>query len=384
MHSALIAVALLCALLALAGAAYFAMCIVAAARFVREGRLRIKTASFPPVSILKSLKGLDPHMYDAFRSHCLLDYPEYEVLFGVSDRGDPALALVERLREEFPQAKLRVVHCANVLGLNGKVSNLVQMLPQARYEHIIINDSDILVPRDYLQRVVGPLAQPGVGMVTTLYRGLAGRTLGSKLEALGLSTDFSGGVLVARLIEGGVGFALGATIATTKAVLREIGGLEPLVDYLGDDYELGARVAARRHQVRLADIVVESALPDYTFRDFWAHQLRWARNVKDRRKAQYFGLVVTFGLVWAVLAVVDAPGAWWTWLVLVLTAALRVTSAVMVGRGVVADPQVLHDLWLVPLRDAVALAIWFVSYLGDEVEWRGMRFRLHKGKLQRI
>ena len=129
-----------------------------------------------------------------------------------------------QLREEFPQAKLRVVHCPQALGLNGKVSNLAQMLPQAQYEYIIINDSDILVPRDYLQRVLAPLAEPKVGMVTALYRGLAGRTLGSKLEALGLSTDFAGGVLVARALEGGIRFALGATIATTKTVLREIGG----------------------------------------------------------------------------------------------------------------------------------------------------------------
>ncbi|HZL68567.1 MAG TPA: bacteriohopanetetrol glucosamine biosynthesis glycosyltransferase HpnI [Candidatus Limnocylindrales bacterium] len=384
MHSALTSVAVLCALLALAGAAYFAMCIVAAMRFRRECSHPSETLFTPPVSILRSLKGLDPHMYSAFRSHCLLDYPEYEVLFGVSEADDPALALVEKLGEEFPQAKLRVVHCPQVLGLNGKVSNLAQMLPQASYEYIIINDSDILVPRNYLLRVLAPLAQPGVGMVTALYRGLAGKTLGSKLEALGLSTDFSGGVLVARAMEGGIRFALGATIATTKTVLREIGGLEPLADYLGDDYELGARAAAAGYQVRLADIVVETALPDYSFRDFWAHQLRWARNVKDRRGAQYFGLIVTFGLVWAVLAVVAAPRAWWTWLVFVVTAALRVMSAVVVGRGVLDDPQVLRDLWLLPLRDVVALAIWLVSYFGDEVEWRGLRFRLRDGKLERI
>ncbi|MGB7554040.1 MAG: glycosyltransferase, partial [Candidatus Korobacteraceae bacterium] len=188
MHPVLTAVAVLCDLLAVAGAAYFAMCILAAKSFRREISRPRKTHFTPPVSILRSLKGLDPHMYAAFRSHCLLDYPEYEVLFGVSDPTEPALALVEKLREEFPQANLRVVHCSQNLGLNGKVSNLVQMLPQARFEYIIINDSDILAPRDYLLRVLAPLAQPKVGMVTTLYRGLAGTTLGSKLEALGLST----------------------------------------------------------------------------------------------------------------------------------------------------------------------------------------------------
>ena len=384
MHSVLTVVAVFCALLALAGAAYFMMCVVAASRFQRECSHPSETRFTPPVSILRSLKGLDPHMYAAFRSHCLLDYPEYEVLFGAGDLNDPALALVEKLREEFPQVKLRIVHCPNVLGLNGKVSNLAQMLPQARYEYIVINDSDILVPRNYLSRVMAPLAQPGVGMVTALYRGLAGKTLGSKLEALGLSTDFSGGVLVARAMEGGIRFGLGATIATTKTVLHEIGGLEPLADYLGDDYELGARAAAAGYQVRLADIVVETALPDYSFRDFWAHQVRWARNVKDRRGAQYFGLIVSFGLVWSALAVLAAPREWWTWLVLVVTTSLRLASAIVIGRGVLADPQVLGDLWLLPLRDLVALAIWLVSYFGDEVEWRGLRFKLHDGKLERI
>src|SRR5208283_3227105 len=366
MPSVLTVVAALCALLALSGTAYFAMCIWAAKRWQREReRSRPTWTQFsPPVSILRSLKGLDPQMYLAFRSHCVLDYDEYEVLFGVSDLNDPALALVEKLREEFPLRQLRVVHCPEALGLNGKVSNLAQMLARARYEHIVINDSDIVVPRDYLQRVLAPLAKPGVGMVTTLYRGLAGKTLGSKLEALGLSTDFTGGVLVARAMEGGIRFALGATIATTKTMLREIGGLEPLVDSLGDDYELGARTSAAGYQVQLADIAVETALPDYSLHDFWAHQLRWARNVKDRRGGQYFGLIVSFGQVWAVLGVVLAAHAWWVWIVLAVTATLRVISAIVVGRRVLDDPQILRDLWLLPLRDVVALAVWMVSYFG--------------------
>ena len=376
-------VAGVCALLALAGTVYFAMCIWAAKRFQRERSMETRAQLAPPVSILRSLKGVDPQMYLAFRSHCLLDYDEYEVLFGVNDANDPALALVERLQEEFPLRPLRVVHCPEVLGLNGKVSNLAQMLPQAKYEHIIINDSDILVPRDYLRRVLAPFAKPGVGMVTTLYRGLAGRTLGSKLEALGLSTDFAGGVLVAQALEG-IRFGLGATIATTKTVLREIGGLEPLVDYLGDDYELGARTAEAGFKVELANIVVETALPDYTFRDFWAHQIRWARNVKDRRAARYFGLIVTFALPWAGFAVMAAPSSWWSWLVLGLTVGVRFAAAVIVGRGVLRDTRVLRDLWLLPLRDFVALAVWLVSYAGNTVEWRGLHFKLRDGKLQKM
>lgn len=369
-------------LLGVAGAAYFALSTWAGLRFRREIRSSANSGHAPAVSIMKSLKGIDPHMYAAFASHCALDYPEYEVLFGVHDPAEPALALVQRLQQEFPRQALRVIHCPESLGLNGKVSNLAQMLPQARYEHVIINDSDIVVPRDYLRRVMSPFADPAVGMVTTLYRGIAGRTLGSKLEALGLSTDFAGGVLLARAMEGGIRFGLGATIATTKNVLEEIGGLAALADHLGDDYEVGARTSAIGRKIVLADTVPETALPDYSFRDFWLHQMRWARNVKDRRAGQYVGLIATFGLAWAMIAVLARPSSWWTWAILAITAAARFTSAIVVGRGVLNDLQVLPNLWLVPLRDFVALAVWIVSYCGDTVVWRGVRFRLNKGKLE--
>ena len=384
MHLALILIAALCALLALAGAAYFALCVWAAGRFRREPRHASRIDFEPPVSIMKSLKGLDPHMYAAFRSHCLLDYAEYELLFGVSDPNEPALELVARLQREFPQQEIHVIQCSKGLGLNGKVSTLAQMLPQARYEHILINDSDIVAPPDYLRHVMRCFAHERVGMVTSLYRGLAGKTLPSKLEALGLSTDFMGGVLVAREIEGGVRFALGATMATTRHVLREIGGLEPLVDYLGDDYELGARIAAKGFKVELSGVVVETALPDYTFPEFWTHQLRWARNVRDRRHTQYFGLIVTFGLAWGILAVLAEPRTWWTWAALAIVALLRITAALAVGRGVLSDPGVVRDLWLMPLRDFMALAVWFASFAGNQIEWRGLKFRVRDGKLEKV
>ncbi len=384
MHSALTVIVAFCSLLALAGSAYFGLCIWAARRFRDKCRTTVRADFAPPVSLLKSLKGLDPHMYAAFRSHCLQEYGEYELLFGVSNPNDPALKLVERLQQEFPQRAVHVVPCPMTLGLNGKVSTLAQLLPEARYEYILINDSDIVAGPDYLRRVMSAFAGEQVGMVTTLYRGLAGRTLPSKLEALGLSSDFMGGVLVAREMEGGVRFALGATIATTKSVLREIGGLEALVDHLGDDYELGARTAAAGYKVELADAVVETALPDYSWREFWAHQVRWAHNVKDRRRAQYFGLIVTFGLAWGILAVLAAPWAWWTWAALGVIAVARVAAAIAIGRGVLADPNVLRDLWLLPLRDFLALAVWLASFAGNEIEWRGLKFRVRDGKLEKV
>jgi ceramide glucosyltransferase len=368
-------------LLALAGAGYFAMCIWAGSRFVAEQREG--PAFTPPVSILKSLKGVDPHMRAAFRSHCLLDYPEYEVLFGVNDLSDPAAALVKEVKREFPDARLRVIHCPKTLGANGKISTLTQLLPCAKYEHVLINDSDILVEPDFLRRVMRYFANAKVGVVTTLYRALTGRSLWSKLEALGVNTDFMGGVMVAREIEGGVRFALGATMATTKSVLAKIGGLESLVDVLGDDYELGARAAAAGYQVELADPVVETAIADYRWIDFWHHQLRWARTNKGLRPGGYFGLVVTFALPWAMLAVLAAPGAWWTWAVLTLVILVRAAAASLIGLKILRDSEVGRDFWLIPVRDCTALAVWIASYLGDTVVWRGQRFRLRNGHLIR-
>lgn len=333
---------------------------------------------------MKSLKGLDPRMYAAFRSHCVLDYPEYEVLFAANDLRDPALALVARLQQEYPQAKLRVVHCPQVLGRNGKISNLAQALPQANYDHVLINDSDILVEPDFLRCLVPCFEDERVGVVTTLYRGVAGRSLWSKLEALGIDTDFMGGVLVARELEGGLRFALGATMATTKSVLAKIGGLESLVDVLGDDYELGARAAAAGYRVALADAVVETAIGDYSWRDFWQHQMRWARNIKDRRMSQYFGLMVTFALPWAAFAVLAAPHLWWIWTALGVAAVARFVAAFVIGSRVLRSRLQLTDLLLIPLRDFAALLVWFASFFGSTVVWRGERFRLRRGKLQPV
>ena len=372
-----------CALLALAGAAYFGLCAWAGLRFIAQ-RGRDNASFAPPVSIMKSLKGVDPHMRAAFRSHCVLDYPEHEVLFGVNDLNDPAVALVNDVQKEFPGVRLRVIHCPELLGANGKVSTLAQMLPRAQYEHVLINDSDILVDPDFLRRVMGRFADSEVGVVTTLYRAVAGGGLWSKLEALGISTDFMGGVLVAREMEGGLNFALGATMATTKRALAKIGGLESLVDVLGDDYELGARVAAAGYRVELADAVVETALPDYSWEEFWSHQLRWARNIKDRRFEQYFGLIVTFGVAWGVLAAVAAPRVWWTWAVLGVVLIARVVAAAVIGGKVVRDSQVGRDWWLIPFRDFIALAVWVASFFGNTVVWRGEKFRVRDGKLEQM
>ncbi len=367
---------------------YYALCLWSAARFLRErkaaGGGARPTQSLLPVSVLKPLKGTDPEMYESLRSHCLQDYPEYEIIFGVSDPADSAIELIERLKLEFPRCAIRLVVCLKNLGPNTKVSNLTQMLLEAKHENILVNDSDIRVPSDYLRRVMPPLADPQVGLVTCLYRGIAAPTMGSRLEAIGISTDFGAGVLAARSLEGGIRFGLGSTLAFRRRDLEAIGGFEAFVDYLADDYEIGRRIAERGLEVRLSDVVVETFLPAYTLRQFVDHQLRWGRTVRDSRRLGYLGLGLTFGLPWAVLAMVLSHGALWAWGLLAAAIGLRAAVALVMGWSVLRDRQVLPLLGLLPLRDFLALLVWAGSLTGHTVVWRGDSFRLKNGRLVRI
>ncbi len=342
------------------------------------------TDALPPVSILKPLKGTDPDIYESFRSHCLQDYPECEIIFGVSDPEDPAVASVKQLQREFPERTIRLVVSPNKLGPNVKVSNLEQMLPAARYQHLLVNDSDIRVEPDYLRRIMSPLADEGVGMVTCLYRGVAAPTLGSRLEALGISSDFCAGVLVAGQLEGGIRFGLGSTLAFRRADLERIGGFKSIADFLADDYELGRRISGLGLQVVLSGVVVETHLPAYDLAGFLSHQLRWARGVRDARVGGYIGLVSTYGLMWALLALVAAHAAPWAWAFVGVTVLLRLAVALSVGSAVLEDRHLPGNLWLLPIRDLVAVAVWVASFAGHTVTWRGERFELKKGKLIRL
>ncbi len=372
--------AIIAAVLALCGMGFYLLCLWSVRSFRRHSR--IPQAQFtPPVSILKPLRGVDPQMYESFRSHCVQDYPEYEIIFGVNDADDPAAEAVHQLMREFPNCRIRLVICPEVLGTNRKTSNVVQMLRYAQHDHILINDSDIYVTPDYLRRVMAPFGKAGVGMVTCPYRGIAANTLGSKLESLGISTDFFAGVFSAWHIEKGLHFGLGSTLAMSRAALEAIGGLEPLVDHLADDFELGSRIAKKGFEVVLVDLVVETHLPAYTFKGFFEHQMRWARSTRDSRRRGYVGLLLTFGLPWAMIAVLLSHGAWWAWMVLAGAALLRGAVAMQVG-SVVHDASVLGHLWLLPVRDLIAFWVWFASFAGHQVHWRGDVFILEDGKIR--
>jgi ceramide glucosyltransferase len=381
-------VAAVTALLTLAGLGYSMVAIWSARVFLR--RRSAPRGFAPDVTILKPLCGVDPGMYEAFVSQCRQQYDgDFEILFGVCTLDDPAVPLVHRLQAEYPAVPIRLIVCPENLGPNGKISVVAQLLPCARYDYLLINDSDIRVGPNYLAHVLAPFApadgERPVGMVTALYRGLAHGTLGSRLEALGISTDFIPSVLTARFLEGGLHFGMGSTLGVSRAALRAAfpGGLAPLAKYVADDYQLGAHIDRAGFRIELCDEVVETCVPAYRFGDFVDHQLRWLRTVRDSRPAGYAGLVCTNVLAWAALNLV-ASGASLSSIALFSMALLfRVSIALGVGVGALNDRQVLRDLWLLLPRDLLGLALWAWSYSSDTITWRGETLLLKNGKLVR-
>jgi ceramide glucosyltransferase len=376
----------LTALLTLAGLCYSMVAIWSARAFLR--RRRAPRGFAPDVTILKPLCGVDPGMYEALVSNCNQHYDgHFEILFGVCTLDDPAVPFVLRLQAEYPQVAIRLIHCPENLGPNGKISVVAQLLPHARYDYLLINDSDIRVGPNYVAHVLAPFA-PGagtrpVGMVTALYRGLAHGTLGSRLEALGISTDFIPSVLTARFLERGLHFGMGSTLGVSRAALYAAfpDGLAPLAQYIADDYQLGAHIDRAGFRIELCDEVVETCVPAYAFRGFWEHQLRWLRTVRDSRPAGFAGLVCTNVLAWATLNLVATGASLLSIALFSMALLFRVSIALGVGVGALNDRQVLRDLWLLLPRDLLALALWAWSYASDTITWRGETFLLKNGKL---
>jgi ceramide glucosyltransferase len=303
---------------------------------------------------LKAVRGADPGLREALESHARLD-GEYELLCGVSDPQDAGgLPRVVVSRTETP---------------NRKVGVLIDLVREARYPILIVNDADIRVPPDYLAYVTGPLADPSVGLVTCLYRA-RGESPAGRFEALGVATDFAPSTLVARLV-GVDEFALGSTLAFRRADLERIGGFESIAGYLADDYQLGHRLHALGLKCVLADIVVETRLSG-TWADVWQHQLRWARTIRVSKFWGYVGLPVTFATVWALAAA--AEGLWQIALGLL---ALRYAMA-LAGIAALRDRQALALLWAVPVRDLFGAAVWLAGIFGNTVVWRGRRLRLDR------
>lgn len=338
----------------------------------------------PPVSILKPVRGLDEDAYANFSSFCRLDYPSYEILFAVADRHDPVLPLLEKLQNEFPAREIKVITEVEQLGANRKLNNLAKLSNEARYEILVISDSDVRVAPDYLWQLAPRFADPQVGCVTAFFRGIARKSLGAAMEAMVLATETAPNALVARKIENGVRFAFGWTMATSKTHLRAIGGFEGIVNVHSDDFELGNRIAAKGLKIELMPTPVEMVFAPESFGKYLRHELRWAIGLRNVRPAGYIGLVFTFGLPWTLAALLVAPNKACAAGFAAAYLILRLGQVWLTGVWGLQDEVTRRNFWLTPLRDAVNFLVWLAGFFTNRIEWRGVHYRVQKGILEPV
>jgi len=356
------------------------------ASWVAVLRMRLKAAASslperpPPVTILKPLCGAEPELYQCLRSFCDQAYPGFQIVFGVRDRDDPAVDVVSRLRAEFPAADLAVAIDRRQHGNSRKVSSLINMMALARHDYLVVADSDIRVERDYLAKVVGPLLDAKVGIVTCLYRGNPRAGFWSMLGSMFIDEWFMPSVCVAAMA-GSRSFAFGATIAIRRQVLARIGGFEAIANQLADDFRMGELTRRLGLRTVLSEVVVETCVDERTLSDLVRHELRWLRTIRAVRPAGYSFSFITFGLPVAALGTLLAGGA---------RPAVILFGATLLARlmlhGAVRRPNsALWHLLVLPLRDGLGLALWAWGFAGRSVHWRNDRYRvIRDGSVQPI
>jgi ceramide glucosyltransferase len=361
---------------------YYIICIYAARKFFTAQRRKepLATDFALPVSILKPVRGLDREAYENFASFCRLDYPEYEILFAVQEERDRAVPVIRKLISDFPQIRIQLLVGMEDLGPCAKVCKLARLVREARFDLFVISDSDVRVDPDYLRMIVEPFRDPKVGVVTALYRGNVEGKLGSYLDCLGASVEFTAGTLVANLLEG-VRFAIGATMATTRERLEEIGGFEAIADRHSDDFEFGNRIASRGYRVELARKPVLMINNSQTLWEYMRHELRWTIGLRNIRPGGHAGLFFTQGLALTIAAVAVAPTRSVALAYLCSYLILRLATAWTVGIWGLQDKVVRRWFWLLPLRDFFAFPAWVASFLSNTIEWRGSRFTIREGRL---
>jgi len=338
----------------------------------------------PPASIVKPIRGLDYEAYENFASFCRLDYPEYELLFAVSDPCDPVIPVIEKLRADFPERPIRLITNVPYVGASDKVNNLCQLAQNAKHDLLVMSDSDVRVEPDYLQQVAAPFRDPEVGVVTAFYKSLSSGTLASNLDALGMYMDSAPAALVARKIEGGLGFAFGWTMATSKKHLAEIGGWEAMVNHHSEDFELGKRIALCGHRVALMSKPVSMVFSKETLSEYFHRELRWSIALKSARPSGYRALLFTHGLPWTLVAAalavsIGSPLLAASFLLTYLI--LRVAMTWLTGSWGLGDRRLSKILGLVPVRDAISFAVWLAGFFSERIVWRGLEYRLHEGQL---
>jgi ceramide glucosyltransferase len=370
-------------ILCLAAVSFYCYAIYAARAFFNQPH-RLNQDFQPPVSILKPICGLDSDAYESLTSFCQQDYPKYQIIFAVLESEDPSIEVVQKIIHYFPDLDIQLVVgdasadlSQRTMGTNLKVSNLANAATVAKHDILLIADSDIRVGRDYLRRVIQPLQDSDVGVVTCPYRSLA-QGLVAILEAIGTATEFHAGVLVSNQLEG-IKFALGSTIVIRKEVLEAIGGFPVIADYLADDFQLGYLPAQAGYKVVLSEYVVEHVLATSTLADSIKRQIRWARCIRVSRPWGYLGLIFTHGTTASLLFLIATGGSILGWAVLGVTWMTRLAMAWVVGVKILKDSLAKKFFWLVPLRDLISFTFWCYSFFGNTIEWRGRRLRLTKG-----
>ncbi|HEY0424126.1 MAG TPA: bacteriohopanetetrol glucosamine biosynthesis glycosyltransferase HpnI [Rhodopila sp.] len=346
------------------------------------GRPIDRPASRPAVTILKPLHGDEPLLEAALTTTCRQDYPNWQIVFGVQHQADPAAAVVRRLQAAFPLVDIALVVNPALHGANRKIGNLINMLPAARHDVLVIADSDLHVRPDYLDRLIAALQQPNIGLVTTLYAGLpAVSKLPARLGATQITHGFLPGALLSRAL--GRQDCLGATMCLRRHDLARIGGFPALVGHLADDNVLGRRVAALGLRVALAATVPLTTVPEATVRALFRHELRWARTIRALEPAGFAASVLQYPLAWALLTVLLSGAALWSIALFLVAWVLRAVAALGVDRALAplwveehgSDDAVALafscPVWLLPLRDLLSVAVMLASYGGRHVEWRG-------------
>jgi len=382
-HLAFIAIKVILIGCVLAANAYYLLSIIAGLRFFSRRKVEA-TGDLRPVTIMIPLHGADFRAYENYAALCRQDYPEYQIVFGTRDARDSSIPIVQKLIEDFPDRDIALVISDNTIGQNLKISNLQNMLARVKHERIVVVDSDIRVSRDYLRRVLAPLADERVGLVTCLYRAAETPDFGARLEAVGITAEFAPGVLMAWMLEG-VKFALGSTMATTRTRLEAIGGFRALADYLADDFMLGNLIEKNGHEVRLSDHVVETAMQPVGLAGMIRHQIRWARSTRISRPAGYLGLILTYGTALALLNVAAGRASMLSLMLLAVTLVIRLTMGWMIGVHWLGDRILKKYFWLVPVRDLLSFLIWCASWVGNTVEWRGRLFEVSRdGKMTQV
>jgi ceramide glucosyltransferase len=349
----------------LAGSLAYCVLIVVASRRYLSVPLPVAETT-PPISVLKPLCGHDEGLEENLRSIFVQDYPAFEILFAVHRADDPAVAVLEKMCLEYAgsvEARLLITGDSPVP--NAKAHSLKRLVREARHELLVMCDSDVRVKPDFLQRLAADFQDPRVGLITCPYRAVAGRSIWSRLEAVGMNTELLGGVLVARMLEG-MRFALGCAVGVRRSVLRVMGGFEDLQEYLAEDFVMGQRAAELGHTVLLSSCVIEHRIGSQGMKKNLGHRLRWARSTRRSRPSGYWGQIFTYPLPWALLLCAIQPSAWPA---VVLTVLLRLWAA-WACADVVHDRLTRRQWWLLPAQDMIGFAIWICGFVGGTIVWR--------------